>query len=64
METRKSQKIANELDCEIHRLLRRCEGMLVEDQGRREYWASAASHLQQARWGVRCCMNAKDRKET
>ncbi len=64
METRKSQKIANELDCDIYRLLVRCERLIESDHLRKQHWANAVGHLRETRYAVRRCMSDSDRRET
>lgn len=60
MQTKQSEKIANDLDLDIFRILSRVEGLIDADQGRLKLWHEVASRLRQARGVVRKMMNSAD----
>jgi hypothetical protein len=64
VQTRKSEQIANELDCDLYRLLGRVEGMIESDQLRKKLWEELASRLRQARGVARNLMSERDLKAT
>lgn len=61
MQTKQSQKIADEIDCELHRLFVRLERLIETDQLRTRQWSEAQLAIHRARIPVRELM-ADDRR--
>jgi IS5 family transposase len=64
MQIKQSQKIADEIDCELYRLYSRLEGLIDSDQMRSQQWAEAQQAIDSARRRVRELMDEKRRAET